>query len=76
MHMNNKKALYFISFWIDAHHATLNNVLREVVEEIYDQAFHHVPPAHKRNAFTDLHGNVGQSVAASVQPHIDGLKRV
>jgi len=49
--------------------------LVEGVEEHFGKALHHVP-AHKRNAFTDLLGNVGQSVAAFFQPHIDGLKQV
>jgi hypothetical protein len=49
--------------------------LVEGIEEHFGKALHHVP-AYKRNAFTDLHGNVGQRVAAFVQPHIDGLKRV
>ena len=76
--MNINKFYIFIYFWTDAHHATLNNLLRELVEGIeehFGKALHHVP-AYKRNAFTDLHGNVGQRVAAFVQPHIDGLKRV
>jgi len=62
----------------DAHHATLNNLLRELVEgveEHFGKALHHIP-AHKRNAFTGLLGHVGQSVAALFQPHLDGLKQV
>jgi hypothetical protein len=49
--------------------------LIEGVEEHFGKALHHFP-THKRSAFTDLLGNVGQSVAAFFQPHIDGLKQV
>jgi hypothetical protein len=62
----------------DAHHAALNNLLRELVEgveEHFGKALHHIP-AHKRNAFSDLLHNVGQSVAAFFHPQVDGLKQV
>ena len=76
--MNINKFYMFIDFWTDAHHATLNNLLRELVEgveEHFGKALHHVP-THKRNAFTDLLDQVGPSVAAIFQPYIEGLKQV
>jgi hypothetical protein len=49
--------------------------LVEGVEEHFGKALHHIP-AHKRNAFSDLLHNVGQSVAAFFHPQVDGLKQV
>lgn len=74
--MNINRFYVFIYFWTDVHHATLNNLLCELVEGVEEhvgKALHHVP-AHKINAFTDLLDQVGPSVAAIFQPHIEGLK--